>query len=63
VIRTFWIALAWSLLVLVVSVPLMALLIGFATLPLGMFLLGVWAIYRIARGWLRLKDGQAMPAE
>jgi uncharacterized membrane protein len=63
VIRTFWIALVWSLLVLVVSVPLMALLIGFATLPLGMFLLGVWAIYRIARGWLRLKDGQAMPAE
>lgn len=63
VIRTFWIALAWSLLVLVVSIPLMAVLVGFATLPLGMFLLGVWAIYRIARGWLRLKDGQAMPAD
>ncbi|MEY2872836.1 MAG: hypothetical protein RLZZ373_207 [Pseudomonadota bacterium] len=63
VIRTFWIALVWSLLVLVVSIPLMAVLVGFATLPLGMFLLGVWAIYRIARGWLRLKDGQAMPAE
>ena len=30
---------------------------------LGMFLLGVWAIYRIARGWLRLKDGEAMPQE
>ena len=63
VIRTFWIALIWSLVVLVVSIPLMALLVGFATLPLGMFLLGVWAIYRIARGWLRLKDGQPMPAE
>lgn len=63
VIRTFWIALIWSLVVLVVSIPLMALLVGFATLPLGLFLLGVWAIYRIARGWLRLKDGQPMPAE
>jgi uncharacterized membrane protein len=62
VIRTFWIALAWTLVVVLLSVPLMPLLVGFATLPLGMFLLGIWAIYRIARGWLRLKDGQAMPA-
>ena len=63
VIRTFWIALAWTLVVVVGSALLIPLLIGFATLPLGMFLLGVWAIYRIARGWLRLKDGQPMPAE
>jgi len=63
VIRTFWIALGWSLVVLVVSLPLMPLLVGFATLPAGLFLLGVWAIYRIARGWLRLNDGQPMPAE
>ena len=63
VIRTFWIALAWTLVVVVGSALLIPLLIGFATLPLGMFLLGVWAIYRIARGWLRLKDGEAMPLE
>ena len=63
VIRTFWIALVWSLAVLLVSIVLMPVLIGFATLPVGMFLLGVWAIYRIARGWLRLKDGQPMPQE
>jgi uncharacterized membrane protein len=62
-IRTFWIALVWSLAVLLLSLPLMLVAIGFATLPLGLFLLGVWAIYRIARGWLRLKDGQAMPRE
>jgi uncharacterized membrane protein len=60
VIATFWIALVWSLGVLLVSVVLMPVLIGFATLPVGMFLLGIWAIYRIARGWLRLKDGQPM---
>lgn len=63
VIRTFWIALFWSLAVLLLSVVLMPVLIGFATLPLGFFLLGIWAIYRIARGWLRLKDSQAMPEE
>ena len=62
-IRTFWIALVWSLAVFLLSLPLMLVAVGFATLPLGLFLLGVWAIYRIARGWLRLKDGQAMPAE
>lgn len=63
VIRTFWIALAWTLIVVLTSLPLMLVAIGFATLPLGMFLLGVWAIYRIARGWLRLKDGQPMPQD
>lgn len=63
VIRTFWIALVWSLAVLLLSLPLMLVLVGFATLPVGLFLLGVWAIYRIARGWLRLRDGQPMPAE
>ncbi len=63
VIRTFWIALVWTLLVVLISLPLTLVLIGFATLPLGMFLLGVWAIYRIARGWLRLKDGQPMPQD
>ena len=63
VIRTFWIALVWSVLVFLVSLPLMLVVLGFGTLALGMFLLGVWAIYRIARGWLRLKDGQPMPAE
>jgi len=61
-IRTFWIALAIAAVVLLLSLPLMLVLIGFATLPVGFFLLGVWAIYRIARGWLRLNARQAMPA-
>jgi uncharacterized membrane protein len=61
-IRTFWIALAISAVVLLLSLPLMLVLIGFATLPIGLFLLGVWAVYRIARGWLRLNSRQAMPS-
>ena len=60
-IRTFWYALAWALLVMVVSIPLAIVIIGFGTWIVGMTILGLWAIYRIARGWLRLNAHQAMP--
>jgi uncharacterized membrane protein len=36
--------------------------IGIGIWIVGMFALGIWAIYRVARGWLRLNDKQAMPA-
>jgi uncharacterized membrane protein len=55
-IRTFWFALAWAVLVGVVSLPLTLVLIGFGTWILGMFVLGVWAVIRIAQGWMRLRD-------
>ena len=61
-IRTFWFAFAWALLVAAVSAPLTLVLIGFGTWALGMFVLGLWAIYRIARGWLRLNEHQPMPS-
>lgn len=61
-IRTFWYALLWAVLVAVISAPLALVLVGFATWMLGLALLGIWAIYRIARGWLRLNAGQTMPA-
>ncbi|MEP7282981.1 MAG: hypothetical protein ABI696_13455 [Rubrivivax sp.] len=61
-IRTFWFALAWALLVALVSAPLVLLFgLGIGTWVVGMSLLGLWAIYRIARGWLRLNDHQPMP--
>jgi uncharacterized membrane protein len=60
-IRTFWFALAWAVLVGLVSLPLTLIVVGFGTWVVGMFVLGVWAIYRIARGWLRLNARQAMP--
>ena len=60
-IRTFWFALAWAALVALISIPLAVILVGIGTWIAGMFALGVWAIYRIARGWLRLKDHQPMP--
>jgi uncharacterized membrane protein len=60
-IRTFWLALAWAVLVALVSIPLAIIVIGIATWVAGMALLGLWAIYRIARGWLRLRDHRSMP--
>jgi uncharacterized membrane protein len=61
-IRTFWIALAAAIVIALVSLPLMIVIVGFATWAIGLALLGVWAIYRIARGWLRLNSHQPMPA-
>ena len=60
-IRTFWFALLWAVFVGLVSLPLSVILVGIGTWIAGLFLLGVWAIYRIARGWMRLNDHQPMP--
>ena len=60
-IRTFWFALAWVVLIGLVGGVLTLVLVGFAILWVGLFLLGIWAIYRIARGWLALKDRRPMP--
>ena len=57
-IRTFWFALLWC----VIGTVLLATLVGIP-LAVAVFLAaGVWAIYRIARGWLALRDRKAMYA-
>lgn len=57
-IRTFWYALLW----LVVAVLLIVTLLG-APVGLAMLLtITLWLIYRIARGWIRLADKQSMYA-
>jgi hypothetical protein len=60
-IRTFWYALLWSIIIAIPSFILMLVLVGFALWYIGMSLLGIWAIYRIARGWLALNDRKALP--
>ncbi len=55
-IRTFWYAVSWAIVLACVNFVLMFLVIGFLTWPMSFFALGVWAIYRIAAGWLRLRD-------
>jgi uncharacterized membrane protein len=61
-IRTFWYALLWAVVVALISAPLTLVVVGFGTWAIGLFLLGVWAVYRVARGWLRLSREQPMPA-
>lgn len=56
-IRTFWWAALAAAVLAAVAGLLMLLLIGFVIWPIGFFLLGLWATIRIARGWIRLRDG------
>ncbi len=55
-IRTFWLAMFWAIVIGVLGLLLAIVVIGFAVWVIGLFVLGVWAIYRIATGWLRLRD-------
>ena len=60
-IRTFWLAVLWATVVFGLGALLAIVLIGFAIWAVGLFALGIWAIYRIARGWLALKDRRVIP--
>ena len=60
-IRTLWYALLWAVVVGIAGALLAIVLVGFAIWIVGLFALGVWAIYRVARGWMRLADRQPMP--
>ncbi|MBM4238742.1 MAG: hypothetical protein FJ154_04315 [Gammaproteobacteria bacterium] len=60
-IRTFWIAFLASALVLLFSAPLMLVLVGFATAAIGLFLIGIWVLYRVLRGWLALRAARTLP--
>jgi uncharacterized membrane protein len=59
-IRTFWYAALWSVVIWAVSIPLMIILIGFPLFIAGHVALSIWIIYRVARGWIALRDKQAM---
>lgn len=51
-IRSFWFALLWFL----IAAAFFASFIGIP-LAIGIFIgVGIWLIYRIARGWLALRD-------
>lgn len=57
-IRTFWFAVLW----LVVAGALFLTVIGIPIAIFGLLVLTLWLIYRIARGWLRLRDRRPMYA-
>jgi uncharacterized membrane protein len=53
----------WGLLWLLVGTFLFAItIIGLFVLFIPWFILTVWYLYRVIRGWLRLNDGRPAPA-
>ena len=61
-IRTFWFSLLWIIVSSIVAAPLLLLFgIGFVLGLFGFALVGLWFIYRIARGWLTLRELRPMP--
>jgi uncharacterized membrane protein len=59
-IRTFWCAAVVGFVSFLISAPLMLVLIGFVLWWALVTLTGLWVLYRVARGWLRLRDGKEM---
>src|SRR5689334_18738764 len=57
-IRTFWFALLRCLLGTLLLVTVIGIPLGIAII----FGAGMWTIYRVARGWLALRDGKPMYA-
>ncbi|MBI4195098.1 MAG: hypothetical protein HY526_08470 [Betaproteobacteria bacterium] len=56
-IRTFWYALLWAAIGLLLIATVFGMVIG---VPL-LVVVGLWVLYRIVRGWITLNDGQPMP--
>ncbi len=57
-IRTFWFGLLWVTLCALFIIATLGIGLLIAWLPLS--LVGLWFIYRITRGWLRLLERQPM---
>jgi uncharacterized membrane protein len=58
-IRTFWFGLFWVALCFAFIV--LTLGIGLLVVWLPLLAVGLWFVYRIARGWLALRDGRPIP--
>jgi uncharacterized membrane protein len=57
-IRTFWFALLWALIGWALVITIIGAVVGVPIL----IALTLWLIYRIGRGWLRLRDRRPMYA-
>jgi uncharacterized membrane protein len=56
-IRTFWFALLWVIVCWLFAITLIGIPVALA-LALG---IGLWVLYRIARGWITLSSNKPMP--
>ena len=57
-IRTFWYGLLWVGLCLLFVILTLGIGILIAWLPL--LIVSVWFVYRVVKGWIRLRDGRPM---
>ena len=55
-LRTFWYALLWLFVIFLLFITLIGIIIA---VPVG-FAVGIWIVYRIARGWMALGQGKAL---
>ena len=55
-IRTFWFGTLWGGVVVSAAFLMPFMAFGAYILIVGLSSLGIWAIYRVARGWIRLRD-------
>lgn len=56
-IRTFWFALLWTVIAWLLVFTLIGIPLAIAIVSIA----GLWVLYRVVRGWLRLNDKLAMP--
>lgn len=56
-IRTFWFAVLWAALSGLLALTLIGIPVAFIVIIIA----GLWVLYRVLRGWLRLSAQQAMP--
>ncbi len=60
-IRTFWKAILWFVILLVVTTILWVTIIGILPAIALWLLYALWYIIRIAKGWMRLTTGEVAP--
>ena len=56
-IRTFWFAMLWVVVAWLLVFTLIGIPVAFTLASLA----GLWVLYRVVRGWLRLNDKGEMP--
>lgn len=60
-IHTFWYALLWIAVTLVVSAPFLLVVVGVFMAIAGFAIVGLWVVYRVVRGWFALRERRPMP--
>jgi uncharacterized membrane protein len=60
-IRTFWLALLWIAITLLIGGLLTLIVIGIYVVIAGFCIVGLWVAYRVIRGWLALSERRAVP--